>query len=184
MTCAKRLTNQHFRQEKSHNFQSIMETSSTKNLTSRQDCVEAVQALVDAARMRVMLFTQQLEPLLYNHHPVCERLSLLVRKNRHARVRILAQQTRTAAEGHCLINLAQQLSSFVQIRIPVTPELQNYQKSLLIVDDHSLMLIDNPERYEGSLIENNRLHVKPELEFFDHAWENSEPDQNTRRLNI
>jgi hypothetical protein len=47
-----------------------------------------------------------------------------------------------------------------------------------------MVLIDNPERYEGSLIENNRLHVRTKLEFFDHAWDNSLPDSNTRRLHI
>lgn len=161
-----------------------MENTSAKPLQSRSDCTEAVESLIEAAELRVMMFTQQLEPTLYNHRSICDRLSLLARKNRHSYVHILAQQTRLAAEGHCLINLAQTLTSSIRIRVPVTPELQSYQKSLLIIDDHSMLILDNPERYEGTLFENDRLRVKTELEFFTHAWENSEPDQNTRRLNI
>ena len=161
-----------------------MEQTSIAPLNARQDCVDAVNQLVEGAQQRVVMFTQHLEPLLYNHRHICDHLSSLARRNRHTTIRIIAQQTRTVADGHCLINLAQQLSSSVQIRVPVTPELQNYRKSLLIADDHSMMIIDNPDRYEGSLIIDNRVHVKTELEFFDHAWENTQPDQNTRRLHI
>lgn len=161
-----------------------MKDSSVKVLASRQDCLDAVRTLFDRAELHIKLFTQNLEPVLYNHHDLCETLSALARKNRHSTVRILAQHTKHVGDGHCLVKLAQQLSSSVQIRIPSTPELQHYTKSLLIADDHSMMVIDNPERYEGSLVLSSRLPVKTELEFFDHAWEHSLPDQNTRRLNI
>ena len=161
-----------------------MEHSSITTLHSRTDCADATAKLISNAERSVAIFSQQLEPVLYNHRKLCETLSALARKNRHSMIRILAQQTKSISDGHCLINLSQQLSSSVQIRIPATPELQSYTKSLLIIDNHSMMIIDNPERFEGTLVENNRLHVKTELEFFDHAWENSLPDQNTRRLHI
>jgi hypothetical protein len=162
-----------------------MDTTSVKTLASRKDCTDAVLELIRGAELRVAIFSQQLEPFLYNDAEVCDLFSKLARKNRHTDIRVLAQKTRhVAADGHCLIRLSQRLSSCIQIRIPDTPELQNYRKSLLIIDDHSILIIDNPERYAGTLIENNRLHVKTELEFFDQAWENSVPDQNTRPLQI
>lgn len=161
-----------------------MENTSVHTLTSMQACSEAVLTLIGQAEQQVSIFTQQLEPTLYNHQSICELLSYLARKNRHSMVRILAQQTKGTSDGHCLVRLAQRLSSSIQIRIPSTPELQNYTKSMLIIDNHSMMQIDNPERYEGTMLENNRLHVKSQLEFFDHAWEHSLPDQNTRRLQI
>ena len=161
-----------------------MEDTSVTALDSRDDCVSAVAKLVDAADLHIAMFTQRLEPLLYNHREICESISRLARKNRHSRIRIIAQDTRSAAEGHCLMTLAQQLSSSIQIRIPASRELQRFEKSLLIIDDHSMAVIDDPERYEGKLIENNRLHIKTELAFFDDAWENSLPDPNSRRLHI
>lgn len=154
-------------------------------LTNRQECAELLHRLIKRAERQVRIFSQQLEPVLYNHQHICDLLSELARKNRHTGIRILAQQTRSvASEGHCLIQLAQRLSSSVQIRIPSTPELLRFRQSWLIIDNHSIMLIDNPDRYQGSAVENNRLYVKTKLEFFDHAWENSQPDQNTRQLNI
>lgn len=162
-----------------------MENTSVITLNSRQDCYDAVYQLIENAEQNIAIFSQQLEPLLYNHQVICEMLSTLARKNRHSSIRILALQTRAvAADGHCLIHLAHRLSSYVQIRIPNTPELQSFSESWLIADNHSICQISNPERYEGTLIQDNRLHVKTPLDYFNHAWENSSPDQNTRRLNL
>jgi len=162
-----------------------MEKTSVEILNGRSDCQEAVERLVALAQGEVALFTQQLEPLLYNHGTICDPLSRLARADRHSRIRILAQQTRgIGAQGHCLIDLAQRLSSSVQIRRPSTPELQAFSESWMIVDDHSMLRINNPERWEGSLILHDRRVVREQLEFYDKAWENSEPDSNTRRLHI
>ena len=162
-----------------------MENTLVTTLTNRQDCADAVKKIIQMADQRIAIFSQRLEPLLYNHQEICDLLSELARKNRHSNVRILALQTKSvAADGHCLIHLAQRLSSFIQIHQPTTAELRHFSESWIIADDHSICEINNPERYEGTLIEHNRLHVRTQLEFFDHAWENSETDQNTRRLNI
>jgi hypothetical protein len=162
-----------------------MSKTSVKALTNKQECSEAIQHLVDRADRHIAIFSQQLEPLLYNHQDVCEKMAQLARKNKHSQIRIIAQQTRSiTSEGHCLIHLAQRLSSYVQIRTPNTPELQRFNQSWLIIDNHSICEISNPERYEGKLIEDDPKYVKTQLEFFDHAWENSDPDIHSRRLGI
>jgi hypothetical protein len=162
-----------------------MNNTSAKPLTDRQECSAAIRQLVEQAELNIAIFTQQLEPLLYNHQDICEQISQLARKNRHSMIRIIAQQTRSAAsEGHCLIQLAQKLSSYIQIRTPTTPELKRFSQSWLIIDNHSICEITNPERYEGKLVQDSKLYVSKQLEFFDQAWENSEPDMHTRRLHI
>ncbi len=162
-----------------------MENTSVITLINKQECFDAVHEVIQSAEQSIAIFSQQLEPLLYNHQPVCEAISSLARKNRYSSVRILVLKTQSmASDGHCLINLSQRLPSSVQIKVPVTAELQRFSESWLIADNHTICQINNPDRYEGSLIKNNRLHVKTALEFFDHAWENSQPDQNTRRLSI
>ncbi len=163
----------------------VTNKSSVKTLTDRQDCSDAVHHLIGSAERYIAIFSQQLEPLLYNVPEICEQMSQLARKNRYTQIRIIAQQTRSvASQGHCLIQLAQKLSSYVQIRTPNTPELQRFAQSWLIVDDHSICEISNPDRYEGKVIEHDRVHVASQLEFFENAWENSVPDVNTRRLSI
>ena len=155
-------------------------------VTPLADLAECQQAVLDAvsnAELRLAFFTQQLEPKLYNHRNLCELISALARKNRHSEVRIIAQHTKTVvSEGHCLIDLSQRLSSSMWIRTPTTPELQRFQQSWLIVDDHSIIEISNPERNEGKYIEHDRPYVRNQLEFFNDAWENSEADLYSRRL--
>lgn len=162
-----------------------MEHTSVITLTNKQDCSDAISEIIQLADRNIAIFSQHLEPLLYNHSEVCDSLSRLARKNKYSFIRILALNTKSsAAEGHCLINLAQRLSSSIQIRVPVIQELQRFSESWLIADDHSICQINNPDRYEGTLIKGDRLHVKNKLEYYDHAWENSQVDQNTRRLHI
>ncbi len=162
-----------------------MEQTEVQNLTTRAECAEAAKRLILSAHSQVAIFSQQLEPLIFNQPAICQKLSEIARSHRNAEIRIIAQSTRSvAASGHCLIELAQRLPSSVQIRIPQTDELQHFRESWLIVDDHSILQINNPERYEGNVVEQNRLHVKTSLEFFNHAWENSQQDQNTRRLSL
>ena len=162
-----------------------MDNTSVITLTNRQECSDAVHEVIGSAQQSIAIFSQNFEPLLYNHQHICDAISSLARKNRHSKVRILVINTHSSASvGHCLITLAQRLTSTIQIRVPTTPELQRFSESWLIADDHTICQINNPDRYEGSLIRENRLHVKPKLEFYDHAWENSLPDQNTRRLSI
>jgi hypothetical protein len=162
-----------------------MDKTSVKALTDRDDCSEAIEHLVASAERYIAIFSQQLEPQFYNHKAICEQMAQLARKNRYTQIRIIAQQTRSAASsGHCLIQLAQKLSSYVQIRTPNTPELERFTQSWLIIDNHSMCVISNPERFEGKLIEHDRSYVTNQLDFFDHAWENSIPDIHSRRLSI
>lgn len=162
-----------------------MDKTSITALSDRSECYEAIRHLTGSAERYIAIFSQQLEPQLYNHKEICEQMTQLARKNRYTQIRVIAQQTRAAASsGHCLIHLAQRLSSYVQIRTPNTPELQRFSHSWLIIDNHSMCEISNPERFEGKLIEHDRSYVIDQLEFFDNAWENSVPDINSRRLSL
>ena len=162
-----------------------MENTSVVTLRNRLECSDAVHEVISSALQSIAIFSQHLEPLLYNHQDICEAISSLARKNRHTCIRIIVLNTQSSAsDGHCLINLAQRLPSSIQIKIPTTQELKHFTESWLIADNHTICQINDPDRYEGSLIKDNRLHVKTRLEFFDHAWESSQPDQNTRRLSI
>ena len=162
-----------------------MNDLSVTTLNGREDCVEAVEQIIEQVDKNIAIFSQQLEPLLYNRSAICDKISLLARSNRSSRIRIIAQSTKSVlAQGHCFISLAQRLSSFVEIRNPTTQELRSFGESWLIIDNHSICEINNPDRYEGSLIQQDRPLIKEKMEFFDYAWEYSNPDPNVRRLHI
>ena len=162
-----------------------MEEISPIVLDGRADCAEAAKTLVLGCVGRLYLVTQRLEPELYNHAEIHDHLSALTTTNRNADIRIIAHDTRSAAnQGHYLIHLAQKLPSFVQIRTTVTPADRRFRESWLIADDGAYLRLRNPERYEGCYELDNKLECRSYLDDFLEMWEGSEPDQNTRRLSL
>lgn len=162
-----------------------MDDNSSILLDGRSDCVEAVRALVLGCTRQLHLVTQRLEAELYNHAEIFDHLTALASANRNTEIRIIAQDTRVAAnQGHYLIHLAQKLPTYVQIRTTVTPAHRNFQESWLIADNSAYLRLRHPERYEGYYELDNKLECRSYLERFKEIWEASEPDQNTRRLSL
>ena len=162
-----------------------MTESSSQLLSSRIDCKQAAIDLILMANESVYLITQKLEPELYNDKAVHQHLVSLSTQNRKTDIRIIAHDTRSAASnGHYLINLAQRLPTFAQIRCTVTPVHKMFSESWLIVDNQHFLRIRNLAHYEANFEIDNRLGCKPLIETFVDIWEASEPDQNTRRLSL
>ena len=162
-----------------------MEDSSSILLDGRSECRDAATTLILGAVNRVYMITQRLEAELYNHAEIFQHLTRLVSENRKADIRIIAHDTRVAGNrGHYLIQLAQKLPSFVQIRTTVTRAHRDFRESWLIVDDGAYMRIRVPERYEGYYELDNKLECRSYVDQFLDFWEASEPDQNTRRLGL
>jgi hypothetical protein len=162
-----------------------MNESSTILLAGREDCREAAKTLILGCLQRLYIISQRLEPELYNDLEIFQHLTRLAATNRNTDIRILAHDTRVAAnQGHYLIHLAQKLPSFAQIRCPATSEHRNFRESWLIADDGAYLRLRNPERFEGYYEIDNKLDCKSYIDDFEEIWETSEPDQNTRRLSL
>jgi len=162
-----------------------MTESSSILLAGRQDCKEAAKTLILGSVGRIYLITQRLESELYNDQDIYDHLSHLAVTNRHTDIRIVTHDTRVAAnQGHYLIQLAQRLPTFAQIRVTVTQEHRSFRESWLIADDSAYMRIRNPERFEGYYEIDNKLECRSYYDDFMDMWEACELDQNTRRLNL
>jgi hypothetical protein len=162
-----------------------MDETSSILLDNRSDCVEAVKTLIMGSVGTVYLITQRLEPDLYNDVEIYQHLTDLITSNRKTDIRIIAHDTRVAAnQGHYLINLTQKLPTFAKIRTTVTRAHRNFRESWLVVDDGAFMRIRIPDRYEGYYELDNKLECKSYREEFLEIWEACEPDQNTRRLSL
>jgi len=162
-----------------------MNDISSEILNGRSDCRDCTRRLIELASNRVYIISQQLEPELYNDRSIYEHLSEMASNNRNTDIRIIAHDTRVAAnQGHYLIHLAQRLPTFIKIRTTVTREHRKFIESWLIVDDMAYMRIKNPARYEGDFATNNRMECRHYIDSFEEIWEACQVDQNTRRLSI
>ena len=162
-----------------------MEQSSSILLDGRSECREAAKTLILGCVGRLYLMTQRLEPEFYNDAEIYEHLGGLATSNRNTDIRIIAHDTRSAAnQGHYLIHLAQKLPSFAQIRTTATVAHKQFRESWLIADDSAYMRIRNPDRYEGYYEFDNKLETRAYYDDFVEMWEACVPDQNTRRLSL
>lgn len=162
-----------------------MDDNSSIALEGRSECRDAVRQLILAAAGRVYIASQKLEPELYHDADIYQHLSGLATGNRNTDIRVIAQDTRVAAnQGHYLIHLAQKLPSFMQIRTTVTPAHRNFRESWLIVDDAAYLRLRNPDRFAGYYELDNKLECRSYCDAFLEMWEACEPDQNTRRLSL
>jgi len=159
--------------------------SLAKNITDRETAQLIVREMVQSATQQVLIYSHEMESDLYNHEDICESLSLLVRSNKRAEISILAHDTSDAVRnGHCLINLAQKLSTFVHIRVTEHSVTRELSESWLIVDGHAYCRFINPQRFEGKYEHYNRTRCRKMQADFNELWEQSVPDITTRRLNI
>ena len=162
-----------------------MEDNSSIVLDGRLDCREAAKTLILGSVGRIYIASQHLEPEIYNDAEIHQHLSQLATSNRNTDIRIIAHDTRVAAnQGHYLIHLAQKMPSFAQIRTTVTPAHRNFRESWLIADDGGYMRIRNPDRYEGYYEIDNKLECRSYYDDFMEMWEACVPDQNSRRLSL
>jgi hypothetical protein len=162
-----------------------MDDNSSIVLDGRVDCREAARSLILGCVGRLYLITQNLEAELYNQADIYDHLTSLATSNRNTDIRIIAHDTRVAAnQGHYLIHLAQKLPTFVKIRTTVTVADRNFRESWLLADDGAYLRLQHPERYEGYYETDNKLECRSYHERFIAMWEACEPDQNTRRLSL
>ena len=162
-----------------------MRQTSSKILNGRNDCLNSVKTLISLAQQQVYIIGKNLEADLYHHKVIYDYLIEMAAQNQKTDIRLIAHDTRVAtSNGHYLILLAQKLPTFVQIRITTNPEHKKFRENWLIVDEMAFMSLKDPDRYEGYYNTDDRLECRSLTEEFNDIWEESQPDQNTRRLSL
>lgn len=155
-----------------------------RRVRSWEQCRAAALEIAKLARYRLVIMTPDLEPGLYGSPEFRDELRRIARSSRFAQVRILVRDSQRAArEGHPLVELALQLPTFVQIRVP-DPDDEQRTDAFVLADDDAILyrvaaeVADGVVEIEGSAIARERLRN------FDRLWERAQPDPNFRRLGI
>lgn len=148
------------------------------------ELADAVQALLGAARHEICIYTRDFEPALYERVEILDACRRVALSGRGASLRILVQDpVRAVRDGHRLLDLAQRLSSVIQIRRPVQEDLQ-YAAAFVLNDAGGFLYRsfgDRPEA-EGDLYYPPRRN---ELKrYFDEVWERAEQPPELRRLSL
>lgn len=160
------------------------ETKEDLQIDTVDENKNAALSLVKQARYSVDIFTQDLDAELYNNEEFEQSIFKLARRHPNTRIRILLQETKKAAQNaHCLITLAQNLTSSVFIHQP-SAEYKNERCAFMVVDKlgllHRVSAINR--NYKASVNFMSPRHARILSDFFNLVWEHSTPDIQTRRI--
>ena len=138
--------------------------------------------LVQQASRTLEIISRLLDPKIFNDPEFIEAVRKMVTQNRMTKIRIIVFDPETIVRnGHRLVDLANTLSSFIEIR-KGGRDYHDFNRCLLLVDDTAFIHRINGERFEATANFNDRRQSKFYKDEFETMWETSLPDPNLRRI--
>jgi hypothetical protein len=135
-----------------------------------------VTAATSQARRTLAIYTQDLEPLLYDHEPFLEAIKRLVLARSHARVRVLiADPMRAIRDGNRFVAMARRLTSYIDLR-NVPKDLRNNPAAFLVADNNASVYRPNAASWEGIAAMADLASAARHLAYFDAIWKAADSD--------
>ncbi len=160
-----------------------MNTVST-TLDSLDAVQQATVELTMSARRELHLYSPDLEPRLYDYPPFLSALRALVASGGRARIRILVRDSGSAvSRGHLLIELARQLTSFIEIR-RLAEESRDRLDAFLVVDRRAVVHRLHWMSYQGTASPDDPVLARALVKEFEALWETASSDPELRRLHL
>ena len=145
-------------------------------LTTLADVRAHITAATSGARRTLAIYTQDLEPQLYDHEPFLEAIKRLVLARSHARVRVLiADPMRAIRDGNRFVAMARRLTSYIDLR-NVPKELRNNSAAFLIADNNASVYRANAATWEGVANFDDLATAARHLAYFDGIWNAADSD--------
>jgi len=153
-------------------------------LSTAAEVRAASVALAAGARRSLHIHSRHLDPDIYDNQPFLDALTRLVTSHPSAFVRILVRDAGPAInDGNRLIQLAQRLSSSIEIREPGLQH-RGYNAAFLVADARGVIYRELSDRYESQADEDNRARARQLIHYHDQAWAFSVSNPSLRALHI
>ena len=154
------------------------------HLDSMDDNRDAAIAVTQQCQRTLVIQSYDLDPIIYDNADFIEAVRQVAVNSNRADIKILIEDSRKiVSSGHRIIELARQLSSYIEIR-KINIDLKTLSEAFLIADETALIYRRQPQRYEGFVNFNERGRCRLLLADFKDSWEKATPDPELRRLHI
>lgn len=143
---------------------------------TREELIDVTRQLLVGARHDMCVLVRELHPLLLDDTACMVELRRLAISGRGASIRVIAQDlSRALQESMRVIDLAQRLSSVIEIRRPVELADLAYGSAFMCVDTGGYLFrpVESEMAAEGSTRAPGR-HAEL-MDLFEQVWERSEP---------
>jgi predicted GNAT family N-acyltransferase len=160
------------------------ETTQLYQLNTIDDHQIHATSMLRQAKRYLSIFSHNLDPQIFDTPAFIDATKKLAMRSRFSRIRILLQDNTLAVQqGHRLVELAQRLSTAIEIRIP-GEEYREHAENFLLVDDVGYLHRKQASNLLGTACYNDRYRVNRMLALFDEAWEFGLPDRELARLHL
>ena len=145
---------------------------------------EVLLALTTQARRTVDIVSRHLDPTLLDRDDFIDALKAVALGSSRAQIRVLVlDPAPVVSHGHQLVELAQRLSSFIQIRVPA-PEHREFNEAWLVADKLGYAHRRFSDRFEAMVNFHDPRLATHLTNRFDELWQRASPDPNLRRLHL
>lgn len=153
--------------------------------TTREELIDVTQTLLVGARHSICVLVRELHPQLLDDTACLVELRRLAISGRGASIRILAQDlTRALEDGTRLLELAQRLSSIIELRRPIEQVDLEYPSAFMCVDTQGYLF----RPLEHDMLATGSTHAPGRhaelMRLFEAVWERSEAWPELRPLGI
>lgn len=166
----------------SSNDESTAATSDTVRIEGTDTIRAAVAELIAMARREALILSTDLQASLYDQQNFLDGIRQLAISGRQAKIRILVGDVDQAVKhGHRLVELARQLSSFIEIRRLDSDDV-GLAETFLLVDRTGLLRQPVPAGHLALLSRRAPFDGRQRARRFEELWERATLDPNLRQL--
>lgn len=149
------------------------------------DLAATVASLASQSRHQLRIFSESLNPDIYDNDTVRSALSELARLHKSTEIRILVLRPELlAGRGHRLLELQQRLSSSIFLRALPEDQAGQVDEEFLVADNSGLLVSRRSEPNQHWADFSNRPSALNYILQFDLLWNQASEDSRLRRLSL
>ncbi len=160
------------------------ETDDDVLFETREDNRMAALRMTEQGVHTIDMISRTLDPDIYNNPEFVEAAKQLVLKSKKNKIRILTYEPQLIVKrGHRLIDLALDLTSYIEIKVP-SPEYEQMDEQLLVLDETGYIYRMNSDRYDGRFNFNDKRAARLLMHEFNEMWDKALLDPNFKRAHL
>ena len=153
-------------------------------LSSIDESRRAAIQVARVAQRSLSIFTQDMDPGIYDHDDFLNAAKHLVLAKSYAKIKVLiADPSRVVRGGNRLVTLGRRLNTYIEFR-NVNEDYRDHRESFLIADDTALLYRVDATRWDGIADTYEPAVAKRYLGLFNEIWEASVVEQELRELHV
>ncbi len=153
-------------------------------ISTQEEMRQAAIEVANAAKRKISIFTQDLEPGIYDDPDFLEIVKRLVLSQTYARIRVLiADPLRAVKNGNNFVHLGRRLNTYIEFR-HVREDLRTHAEAFCIADETALVYRLQASRWEGIADTHEPAVAHLYGTVFDEIWLASEVVTEFRQLGI